>query len=287
MIRTIRYGIELLALRLFFLLLRLLPLDVASWLGGKVIGIIGPLSSAHRTAVRNLQRIMPDTAPDEKSRILSGMWDNLGRVMAEMAHIANDALMTRVTCLGNETFTEHKDKPVLFFSGHLGNWELLPYTAESRGVPLALAYRSANNPLVDRFICSLRAKRVTTMFPKGPTGSVRLLRALKNQHSLAMLVDQKMNDGIPVPFFGIDAMTAPAIAQLALRHDLPIIPTRVIRKKGVAFDAIIYPALTIEKTGDNQKDTLAIMTQINAILESWVREYPEQWFWVHNRWPAS
>jgi KDO2-lipid IV(A) lauroyltransferase len=112
-----------------------------------------------------------------------------------------------------------------------------------------------------------------------------MVRAIKGGHTLAMLIDQKMNEGIAVPFFGRDAMTAPAIAELALRYDMPIIPARVFRTKGCHFDARAYPPLVIEKTGDMEKDVLAIMTQINAQMEAWVREKPEQWFWVHQRWP--
>ena len=95
-----------------------------------------------------------------------------------------------------------------------------------------------------------------------------------------MLVDQKMNDGIAVPFFGVPAMTAPAIAQLALRYDLPILPAYVLRKSGAHFEAHMFPALEYEKTGDAEKDTLAIMTAINQMLEGWIRAHPEQWFWV-------
>ena len=102
---------------------------------------------------------------------------------------------------------------------------------------------------------------------------------------MAMLIDQKMNDGIAVPFFGRDAMTAPAIAEFALRYDMPLIPVRAVRTKDCHFEVTIYPPLAYEKTGDDEKDILAIMTQINAQLESWIREYPEQWFWVHKRWP--
>ncbi len=125
------------------------------------------------------------------------------------------------------------------------------------------------------------------MLPKGGQGAVRLLRAIKNGQSLAMLVDQKMNDGIAVPFFGRDAMTAPAIAEFALRYDMPIIPVRVVRTKGCHFEATVYPPLEYEKTGDEEKDSLIIMTKINALLESWIREHPAQWFWVHKRWPKA
>jgi KDO2-lipid IV(A) lauroyltransferase len=94
-----------------------------------------------------------------------------------------------------------------------------------------------------------------------------------------------MNDGIPVPFFGHPAMTAPALAEFALRYDLPLIPARVVRKRGGAyFNAKVYPPLEFTRTGDKEKD---IMTAVNAMIESWVREYPDQWFWVHKRWPKE
>jgi Kdo2-lipid IVA lauroyltransferase/acyltransferase len=120
-----------------------------------------------------------------------------------------------------------------------------------------------------------------------PQGAVKIARAIKNNEAIAMLVDQKMNDGIPVPFFGLTAMTAPAIAELALRYDAPIIPARVIRIKGANFETIIYPPLVYTKTGDKGKDVYNIMLTINQMLESWIREHPEQWFWVHKRWPKD
>lgn len=100
-----------------------------------------------------------------------------------------------------------------------------------------------------------------------------------------MLVDQKMTDGIAVPFFGRDAMTAPALAQFALKYDAPIIPVRSERLEGARFRITFYPELKTPKTGDRHADILAIMTNVNASMESWIRERPEQWLWLHRRWP--
>jgi KDO2-lipid IV(A) lauroyltransferase len=94
-----------------------------------------------------------------------------------------------------------------------------------------------------------------------------------------------MNDGIPVPFFGRPAMTAPALAQLALRFDCAIVPARVERLKGARFRLTVFPPLELPRTGNRHADTLAIMTRVNAILESWIRARPELWFWLHRRWP--
>ena len=267
---------------------RLLPLDVASSIGSKLARRFGPViaSSAHKAAIRNLAMIYPDMGPDQRADLLERMWDNLGRTAAELPHLPTDALLKRLTIHGKENLPT-AGKPVIFFSGHYGNWELTYPMAHSNGVEVALIYRHANNERVDKVITDIRASRCTSQFPKGPRGAVKMAHALKKGMSLAMLIDQKMNDGISVPFFGLPAMTAPAIAVLALRYDLPIIPARVIRKGGAHFEGTIYPALQYEKTGDTEKDVLTIMTAVNQTLETWIREHPEQWFWVHRRWPKE
>ncbi|MBI1985745.1 MAG: lauroyl acyltransferase, partial [Rhodospirillales bacterium] len=116
-------------------------------------------------------------------------------------------------------------------------------------------------------------------------GARLLLKSLKEGKHLGMLVDQKMNDGIPVKFFGRDVMTAPALAELALRFDCPVVPARVVRLKGARFKLVIEPPLKLVRTGDHEADVVANMAQVNALIEKWVRDTPEQWLWLHNRWP--
>lgn len=284
--KDIRYRIEALALSALFALFRLLPLDASSWLGGFLARRIGPFLKAHRIATRNLEMIFPTLAPQERSKIVRDMWDHLGRVAAEFANLPNPHLHERMTVSGTE-YIPQPGKQVIFFSGHFGNWEMTYPNVFHRGLPLTLIYRHANNPYVDAIVNRLRAAKSGNMLPKGPRGAIKLVRALKNGESLAILVDQKMNAGIAVDFFGRKAMTAPAIALLALRHNLPIIPTRVVRTGGCHFQCAVYPPLSFEKTGDMDADVLTLMTKINAMLESWVREYPAQWFWVHKRWPSE
>lgn len=283
---SLKHRIEYAGLVAVFGLFRLLPLDVASWLGGRLARTIGPFLGAHRTAEKNLQEVMPDMTATKRKRVLRDMWDNLGRVAAEMPHVASGALRARTTLHGGEHITAHGQ--VLFFSAHLGNWETQPiYLSCGGSSKLTIVYRAANNPLVDAVINRIRASQATSLAPKGHKGAISLVRAIKGGHSIAMLVDQKMNDGISVPFFGRPAMTAPAIAEFALRYNLPILSTHAVRKKGCYFEVIVGPPLTFEKTGDQERDVLAIMTQINIAIESWIREHPEQWFWVHKRWPKA
>lgn len=279
------HRLQALGLQFLFAVFRALPLDVASFFGGFIGRAVGPWLRAHKTARRNLAMAFPDKSEGERRSLLNRMWNNLGRTAAELAYLPEDALHRRVTVMGAEHLPP-PGQPVLFFSGHLGNWELAYPMARRYGIPTTLIYRHANNPYVERIIANLRATQCAGMLTKGARGAFKLTSAIK-RGALAMLVDQKMNEGIPVPFFGRDAMTAPAIAHMALRFHMPIIPVRMVRKGGCRFDGILYPPLRFERTGDEEKDARAIMTQINAMLEAWIREHPEQWFWVHKRWPEG
>lgn len=282
--RRLRHLLEAAALWLLFAAFRTMPLDWASAIGGWMARAAGPCLKAHRVAQENLQTALPELPADARKKILRSMWDNLGRVAAELPHLPGSALVDRVMVRGEERLPP-PGKQALFFSGHLSNWELLPSIPYRRGRGITLIYRHANNPYVDKMIERLRANHASHQIPKGPRGGFGLARALKKEQSICMLVDQKMNDGLAVPFFGRDAMTAPAIAELALRYDLPIIPARVVRGCGAHFEVFIHPPLSYDRTGDDAKDALSIMTAINALLESWIREHPGQWFWVHQRWP--
>ena len=284
--KKIIYAIEAVLLGLLFKAFRLLPLDVSSAIGGWMARSIGPLLSAQQIAKQNLNAAFPDMDAKEKKRIITKMWDNLGRVAAEMSSLPGTRLTSRIKVIGAEHLPT-PDKPVLFFSGHLGNWELLYPIAFDHGVPISIVYRHINNPFVDKMVSKIREGHCTSMFSKGPRSAAKMLRAIKNGNSMAMLVDQKMNTGIPVPFFGRDAMTASALAEIALKFNMPILPTRIVRTGGAHFEGYIYPPLDIVRTGDMRIDSKQIMTQINAILEGWIREHPEQWFWVHKRWPKE
>src|SRR5205814_1253721 len=149
---------------------------------------------------------------------------------------------------------------------------------------LAQIYRAANNPLIDRMIARLRGGK-SELIPKGAIASRRAVAALRRGGHVSLLADQKLNDGIAVPFFGRPAMTAPALALLALHYDCDVLPARVERLDGARFRLTIYPALPLSKSGDRSADVLALMTAVNATLEGWIRERPEQWFWLHRRWP--
>jgi len=151
------------------------------------------------------------------------------------------------------------------------------------GISVSQIYRAANNPLVDRMITRFRGD-AGELIPKGAGGARGAIATLRRGAHLTMLADQKMNDGIPVPLFGRPAMTAPALAALALRFDCDVLPARVERLGGAHFRLTVFPPLALPRSGNSHADEAALMTQVNAILESWIRDRPEQWLRVHRRW---
>jgi KDO2-lipid IV(A) lauroyltransferase len=145
-------------------------------------------------------------------------------------------------------------------------------------------FRAPDNPLVDAVLRRLR-RPGGEHIAKGTGGARHAIKLLVAGGHLGLLVDQKLNDGIAVPFFGRDAMTAPALAQFALRFDCPVVPTRVERIAGARFRITVAPPIDIPRTGERQRDVFEITRRVNEILESWIRERPEQWLWAHKRWP--
>ncbi len=282
--------IEAAAVWLVVALFGALPLDRASALGGWLGRVLGPRLGRTRVAERNLGRAFPERSPAEIAAIVRAMWDNLGRVAAEFPHLGEFDVHAgdgRVEAVG----VEHLDALIaaggqaIFFSAHLGNWEIAPLCASRKGLPLTIIYRAANNPFIDRMVRKLRAPIVGAHFPKGAPGAARLVAALRRGESLGMLVDQKLGDGIAAPFFGRDAMTAPAPALFALKFGCPLVPVRVERLGGARFRITIYPPIDVPRTGDRKADVAATTARINAVLEDWIRARPEQWLWLHRRWP--
>jgi len=280
---------------LLFRILGLLPIGTASALGGRVARAIGPRIGASKRARRNLVRAFPERSPAEIEAIVADVWDNLGRTVAEFPHLTRlravpDGTAKRpgeVELVGWTAIDAERPagRPILFVSAHLANWEVLTAIARAYDQPLNVVYRPANNRWVESLYRKARLAVAESVIPKGAEGARMAIQALRAGRHLGMLVDQKMNDGIAVPFFGRPAMTASAPAELALRYDAVIIPAQMVRLPGARFRMIMHPPLTLPRTGDRHADVLAVMTQINAMIESWIRAQPGQWLWLHKRWP--
>lgn len=285
-------SIQAATLALAVRLLRRLGPVAASNLGGAIARTIGPRLGPSRVADANLRRALPELDAAARQRVIRAVWDNVGRIVGELPHLP--ALRRTAAGPGWEiTGEEHlraAGQAALFFSGHFGNWELLLPAAGQLGLPLSGVYRAPSNPAVDALTRQLRLAAMhprATLFAKGAAGARLLLKHLGAGHPLALLADQKMNDGIPVPFFGRPAMTAPALAQFALRCNAPLLPARVDRLGPARFRIVVEPPIPITPTTDRQADVLAIMTAVNATLERWVRADPGAWLWLHRRWPRD
>ena len=275
-----------------FALRRLGPI-ASSNLGGFIARTVGPSLPVSRVADTNLCEALPLLTPPERAAIIRGVWDNLGRTAAELPHLADfhrtgSGPGWEVEGEEHVAALRRPGTQALFFSGHIGNWELILRAADALGLPVAGAYRAAGGERVNTIIQAMRLRALghgVSMFPKGAQGARGLLCYLIDGGSLGLLVDQKMNDGIAVPFFGRPAMTAPALAQFALRTGAPIIPVRVVRLAPARFRVVCDPPLDVPLTGNRVADILALSTAMNATLERWIRADPAAWLWLHRRWP--
>jgi KDO2-lipid IV(A) lauroyltransferase len=285
-----RNGMEACGAAVVCCFFRLLPIDAASGFGGWLGRAIGPRLGISRRARNNLRWAMPELDDAAIERIVIEMWDNLGRVVGEYPHFVRIAAdESRVEILGADRIEPYRRDgvPSLLFSGHFANWELFPPTCRRAGMRCLQVYRTANNPLVDSLLLRLRGSDAADGLPKGPRGARGAIAALKEGRRVGMLIDQKLNDGIAVPFFGRAAMSPPAAVQLALRHRCALIPVRLERLEGCRFRLTFMAPLVLTETGDRRRDVVAGMISVNRQLEEWIRARPGQWLWLHRRWPDS
>lgn len=287
--KYIRYPLEALIAFLVFNFFKLLPLDVASNLGSVLARTLSPLLKPTKIAKKNLKTVFPEKTDREINDIIEKMWDNLGRNFSEFPHIPKLIKNTtnRIEFIGIENVMALKNdgKAGLFISAHFGNWETAISSCCLCDLPLHRIYRTANNPFVEKLLyTSGRGEKFGELIPKGSKGARRALELLKKHEHLGILIDQKMNDGIECRFLGLPAMTASAPAQFAIKFDCPIVMAKTERLKGAHFRITLYPPFKAEVTNDHQQDIKKLTQKMNDIVENWIREQPEQWLWVHNRW---
>ena len=279
------YFLEGSFLLLIFIVLRILPLGISSFLMGKLSSLIGPRLGVTKKAYNNIKNVMPEKNEKEITKIIKDMWENLGKVAGEYPHLSKitPEKNNKIQIYGkkNLLLVKKTKTPAIFFSGHLANWEILPNVAIKNGVPVLSIFRRPNNPFINFLIKYIRSN--LPMAPKGKEGARQLIYSLKKGRSIGLVIDQKMNDGIEVPFFNKPAMTSDALAQLCLRIKSLVIPVEVERMKNTNFKITFHNPLKITKNGQ-KKTPLQIMTEVNLIMEKWIRKNPGQWLWLHRRW---
>ena len=285
----IQYPFEALIICLLIGILRILPIDWASNLGSYVGRRLGPRIGATKRARRNLVLAMPELSEEAREQIITDMWDNLGRTIAEYPHLGRiwKQRDKRIETIGADNYrhVQEGNQPCIFVSGHIANWELSQCAARDYTDKLGLIYRRANNPLVNSLLLWLRRDTGATFFHKGPEGAKKTFQHLRHGGHLGLLVDQKLNEGVLIPFFGIPARTAPGYAALALKLNCKLILARTERLDGCRFRITIGEPMVLPNIGDKEADTNAILSTVNDALETWIRERPAQWLWIHKRWP--
>ncbi|KCZ52678.1 lysophospholipid acyltransferase family protein [Hyphomonas pacifica] len=271
--------------------MKMLGPDKASDFGGWLLKKIGPRLSQHKTTLRNLKLAFPDWSKEQIHDTAMACWESAGRTAGELPHLPSIDPYTsgRVEIVGLDILDRIRDsdKGAVFISGHFANWEIMPATITQRIPDAVMTYRALNNPHIDRRIAELRHDYGTTVnAPKG-IGTRELMRALSRGAPVALMNDQKFNEGISVPLFGHEAMTAPGPTRLALKYGVPIVPVSTERVGPARFRVEFHEPFVPEDTGNPDADIRNSVLRINAFIEDHVRKAPGQWFWQHRRWPKD
>lgn len=264
----------------------------ASDFGGWFFKKLGPLVSAHKTALRNIRLAFPDWTEEQVKETAMAAWECFGRTAGELPHlpelrpyVENSAVEVVNTEILDAIRTSGKG--AVMIGGHFANWEVMASAICNRNVDTYVTYRALNNPHIDRKLNKLRHDYgIDVLTPKG-LGTRELMNALKDHKAVALMNDQKFNQGIAVPFFGHDAMTAPGPTRLALKYDVPILPVSTERTGPAQFRVTFHEPIEVSKTGNTAEDIRTTVEKINTFLEAQVVANPGQWFWMHRRWPKE
>jgi len=289
----LRYGAEAAGFFTMIGFFALFSIDAASALGGWLGRNVFSRTSISNRARANLAAAYPQKSAVEREAIVLEMWDNLGRTIAEYAHLQKFSIHgpdARLEVTGTQ-YAEAaiaSGKGVIFVSGHFANWEMMPATAEQLHYECGEVYRPVNNPYIDRWLVRQRmGNGPKDQIAKGVQGTKRIFTMLRAGKCILLLADQKTNEGLPAPFFGRDAMTTPAPAALALKLGTVVLPASNERIGGAHFRMKIYPPVEFAATADHDRDIHELTMKITAAIEALVRERPSQWLWIHRRWPKE
>ena len=270
------------------------PIKTAN-LFGRIAGLIGPLTREHKTARANLTAAFPEKSPEEIETILAGVWDNLGLLGAEFAHLDHvwehdpahpEDSRIEIQPRTHELFAQLRldGKPALIFASHLGNWELPAVAAVAHGLDAAILFRRPNIASADRIIEEIRTVKMGTLIPAGRDAPLRLADALQKGQHVAILADQYFTNGVDVTFFGRKTKANPTLARLLRQIECPIHGVRIIRLPGHRFRAELSEEVKPVRDAAGQIDIQGTMQAITSVIEGWIREYPDQWLWLHRRW---
>ena len=289
--KIFKYFVEFTSAISLFCIFKIIGLKYASNLGGILGRFFGPFFRSKNTTKQNIENGLGNLNEEKKSEIINGMWSNIGRTFAEYVFLKdfrfNKTNFDHVKISGTNYLEQIKknNEPVIFYSGHFANFELMAMELDKFGIKCAAIYRPLNNFFLNPLMEYFRMKYICpTQIPKGRVGMRDLISRFKDGYSIALMVDQRVGEGPRAPFFNKPAHTTTIPAQLALKYNCKLVPISLERKEGTNFEMTIHEPYTIEKTGSDEEDTKNITLKINQIIEKMILKNPKQWIWSHNRW---
>jgi KDO2-lipid IV(A) lauroyltransferase len=270
------------------------PVNTADMFG-RITRLIAPVMREQKIGRANLTAAFPEKPAEEIEAILAGVWDNLGRVGAEFAHLDHvweydrthpEESRIEIQERTHELFAQLRldGKPALIFAAHLGNWELPALAAVAHGLDAAILYRRPNIASADRIIQEMRQVKMGTLIPAGRDAPLRLAEALQKGQHVAMLVDQYLTGGVEVTFFGRKTRANPMLARLLRQVECPVHGVRIIRLPGHRFRGELSEEVKPVRDAAGQIDIQGTTQAVTSVIEGWIREYPDQWLWLHRRW---
>ena len=284
--KTIKYFIQFLVVFIFFLLFKVIGLRFASSISGKIVSFIGPFFRSKNIIESNILKALPYLNKSELKKISKMMWHNYGRILAEYMFIKEfrmSKVKNNIEIIGQSKLNAiiESNEPVIFISGHFNNFELMAMHLEKSGINLAAIYRPLNNKFLNFIIEKIRKKYICkNQIKKGISGTKQLLSFFKKKTSIALMIDQRVSQGVRSNFFQHEAFTTTIPAQFVKKFKCKIVPIYIERTQGVNFTLTIHDPLEYSSTESVESITLSL----NILLEKMILKNPEQWIWSHNRW---
>ena len=289
--KIVKYFFEFIIIISLFCIFKIVGLRNASNLGSILGRSIFPLFRSKNITKQNIKIGLGEMNLQKESEIINDMWSNIGRTFAEYVFLKdfrfNRKNFDHMKINGVNHLEEIKknNKPVIFYSAHFANFELMAMELDKFGIKCAAIYRPLNNFFLNPLMEYLRMKYICpNQIPKGRMGMREIIDKVKDGYSIALMVDQRVSEGPRTLFFNKPAHTTTIPAQLALKYDCKLVPISLERKGGPNFEMTIHEPYKAEKTGSDEEDTKNITLKINQIIEKMIIKNPTQWIWSHNRW---
>jgi len=289
--KIIKYFFEFISIISLFCIFKIIGLRNASNLGSVLGRFIGPLFRSKDITKQNIKTGLGEIGKKKETEIINSMWSNIGRTFAEYVFLKdfkfNKTNFNHIKINGLKYLDDIKknSEPVIFYSAHFANFELMAMELDKFGIKCAAIYRPLNNFFLNPLMEYLRMKYICpNQIPKGRMGMREIISKVKDGYSIALMVDQRVSEGPRTLFFNKPAHTTTIPAQLALKYNCKLVPISLERNEGPNFEMTIHEPYKIVKTNDDEEDTKNITLKINQVIEKMIIKNPKQWIWSHNRW---